>query len=496
MNELKVYKPKTNLIITLIYPLLFIIFIVLYLLANPITAHAAELDSNIVITQTGSQIIKNKDNGNITNEYHYDFQYTYHISKYDYVFVIDDTYESLGIVVPVSHLYYYNNGKLIEYTGTVNCDYTEITTGTQNTNNHGTAQRNISFTNSYSVIRDYTADYTESITMNYVTNALVFGTKESAIAYFETGDTSGQVNKTIDMSTATYNSNIPAPKLVFNSKGGYKFSIDNAVDGYYIQMKGRWYTVDDITLYKENLQWKYKYDTLLKGTLTEWVKPNDKILATAEHDLCDYNRKGYGGEAFTALIAQYDIEQRKYSGGTNSLGDKITGYTDALSNLKELHLNNPESAFNSPEIYIRFIVVNNDNSVQYGKWCHWYSNLANASGSTGYMLGDSDNVAGESQSFNGLTDEELNSNEQQENPRNDSDIYTYVNSDYINQNLEISSEIANKTGTFFGLLNSMTNAMGQFPQMFKDVFMFLPPWFVEFIVIAMGAIIIARFIGR
>ena len=496
MNELKVYKPKTNLIITLIYPLLFILLIFLYLLANPITVHAAESETNIVITQTGSKIITQNDNGNIDSEYHYNNQYIYHISRYNYVFVIDDTFNTFGVKVPVSHLYYYSNGSLLKYTDNITYDYTEITSGTVNTNYTGTNTiNNINLTNSYSVNHEYTADSTESITMNYVTNALVFGTKESAIAYFETGDTSGQINKTIDMSTATYNDNIPAPKLVFNSKGGYKFSIDNAVDDYYIQMKGRWYTVDDITLYKENLQWKYKYDTLLKGSLTDWVEPNEKILATAEHDLCDYNRKGYGGEAFDSLLTNYPINNRTYSGGTNAFGDKISGYTDALSTLKELHLNNPESAFNSPEIYIRFIVVNND-SVQYGKWCHWYSNLANASGSTGYMLGDSDNVAGESQSYNGLTDEEFNTNEQQENPRNDSDIYTYVNSDYINQNLEISSEIANKTGTFFGLLNSMANAMGQFPQMIKDVFMFLPPWFVDFIVIAMGAIIIARFIGR
>ena len=336
-------------------------------------------------------------------------------------------------------------------------------------------------------------DYKE---YSYDTILPIFDSLDSFKLYCSSGDDSGQINKPIDMSAATYNSNIPMPKLVFNSKGGYKFSIDNAVDDYYIQIKGRWYTVDDITLFKENLQWKYKYDTLLKGTLTEWVEPNDKILATAEHDLCDMNRNGYGGEAFTALLTQYGIEQRSYSGGTNSLGNKLSGYTDALSMLKEFHLNNPLSAFNSPEIYIRFFIVNADNKVEYGKWCHWYSNLANSTGSSGFNLDDSDNVSGESQSYNGLTDDELVSNEQQENPRNDSDIYTYVNSDYIKQNLEISSDIANKTGAFFELLNSMTNAMGQFPQMFKDVFMFLPPWFINFIVIAMGAIIIARFIGR
>lgn len=328
------------------------------------------------------------------------------------------------------------------------------------------------------------------------TNIPMFGSYESAYKFLNHGDDSGQINKTIDFDSATYNSKIPVPKLVFNSKGGYKFSIDNAVEGYYIQIKGRWYTVDDITLFKENLQWKYKYDTLLKGTLTEWVAPNDKVLATAEHDLCDMNRNGYGAAAFTALINQYGIEQRNYFGGTNALGNKLSGYTDALSMLKEFHLNNPLSAFNSPEIYIRFIVVNDDKTVQYGKWCHWYSNLANSSGSSGSNIDDSDNVSGESQSYNGLTEEEFNTNEQQENPRNDSDIYTYVNSDYIKQNIEISSDIANKTGAFFELLNSMFSAMGQFPQMFKDVFMFLPPWFINFIIISMGAIIIARFIGR
>ncbi len=332
-------------------------------------------------------------------------------------------------------------------------------------------------------------------TVDFTTSIPYFKSYESLVKYITLGDDSGQANKHIDMSKATYNSKIPVPKLVFNGEGGYKFSIDNAVEGYYIQMKGRWYTVDDLTLYKENLQWKYKYDTLIKGTLTEWVEPNDKILATAQHDLCDMNRNGYGGEAFNSLLTKYPIDNRKYSGGTNALGNKLSGYTDALSTLKDFHLKNPLSAFNSPEIYIRFIVVNKD-SVEYGKWCHWYSNLANSSGSSGSNLDDSDNVSGESQSLNGLTDDDLTNNEKQENPRNDSDIYTYVNSDYIKQNIEISSEIANKTGAFFDLLSSMFNAMGQFPQMFKDVFSFLPPWFINFIVIAMGAIIIARFIGR
>ena len=295
MNETKVYKPKTNLIITLIYPLLFVFLIVLYLLANPITAHAAESDTNIVITQTGSKIITQNGNGNIEFEYYYNNQYNYNISRYDYVFVNDSTFTTHGIKVPVAHLYYYSNGSLVQYTDNITCDYSEITTGTTNSNNSGTnTVNNLSLTNSYTTTHEYSPESTETITMNYVTNALLFGTKESALAYFETGDTSGQINKTIDMSTATYNAEIPIPKLVFNSKGGYKFSIDNAVDGYYIQIKGRWYTVDDITLFKENLQWKYKYDTLLKGPLTEWVKPNDKILATAEHDLCDYNRNGYG----------------------------------------------------------------------------------------------------------------------------------------------------------------------------------------------------------
>ena len=478
MNELKVYSSKTNVILTLIFPMFIFMLIILCFIINPITAHAEEPSSyvyNITVKQVTTK--KSDSNFNITSNYNATIESDSRICavKENY----GNTYGGISFV--------YLNGNILD-SKKILFDYEKndngsITKNTLNTSGIGQAW-------GYSENNEYIDNY------SYVTNMCVFTTNDEAKNYLQTGDDTGNINKYIDMSKATYNADIPIPKLVFNSQGGYKFKIDNAVDGYYIQIKGRWYSVDDITLFKENLQWKYKYDTLLKGPLTEWVKPNDKILATAEHDLCDYNRNGYGGEAFTALLTQYGIEQRNYSGGTNALGNKLSGYTDALSSLKEIHLNNPESAFNSPEIYIRFIVVNEDKSVNYGKWCHWYSNLANAAGSSGFNLDDSDNVSGESQSFNGLTDDDLNNNEKQENPRNDSDIYTYVNSDYIKQNIEISSDIANKTGAFFELLNSMLSAMGQFPQMFKEVFMFLPPWFINFIVIAMGAIIIARFIGR
>lgn len=488
MNELKVYKPKINIILTLIYPFLFILLIVIYLFANPLKVHAVE---SLVL----------KPNGVHSTTVSYDNGYGYRNS---------DTYMYTG--VEDNHFYAY------AYSGKTNSnDWPQVCLYEYNIGSGSNPTKsNISYNKSV-ILYNSEGQMSSAIYENagsgfelwHVPNTVngymysfglpLFNSVESMKNYCINGDKSGLISMpeiNIDMSKATYNSNIPIPKLVFNSQGGYKFNINNATDDYYIQIKGRWYTVDDITLYKEKLQWKYKYDTLLKGSLTDWVEPNEKILAKSEHDLCDMKRNGYGGEAFAALIAQYGIEQRHYSGGTNALGNQLSGYNDALTSLKELHLNNPLSAFNSPEIYIRFIVVNEDNSVNYGKWCHWYSNLANSSGSSGSNIDDSDNVSGESQSYNGLTDDELNKNEQQDNPRNDSDIYTYVNSDYIKQNLEISGEIANKTGAFFDLLNSMFSAMGQFPQMFKEVFMFLPPWFINFIIISMGAIIIARFIGR
>ena len=70
MNELKVYSSKTNVILTLIFPMFIFMLIILCFIINPITAHAEEPSSyvyNITVKQVTTK--KSDSNFNITSNY-------------------------------------------------------------------------------------------------------------------------------------------------------------------------------------------------------------------------------------------------------------------------------------------------------------------------------------------------------------------------------------------------------------------------------------------
>lgn len=288
---------------------------------------------------------------------------------------------------------------------------------------------------------------------------------------------SGEITKYkyINMDSSKYDSKIPTPKLVFDGDGSYNFKINNASDGYMIQIKGRWYTTDDFELYKENLMWKYKYNTLIKGKLSDWVVPSSSIKATDSHSLYNTDGTGYGNNAFDTMLSNNPIENRSYTGGTNAVGNYFSGYNDAMTTLKTL-LETPYSAYNSPEIYIRFVVEDNG-KLKYGRWCHWYSNLAMSDGSSGSNLDDVDGVSGENQSNNGLTDKELEQNELKDNPRLDEDVSMSINSDYVNSNRELTETIMNNLKSIYELVNS-----GDFNGFLHAAFSFIPSsiWMIIF----------------
>ena len=116
------------------------------------------------------------------------------------------------------------------------------------------------------------------------------------------------------------NMEIPVIKMDPNGDGGYDFVFDNAAYDTYFELQGRWYTVDDINLFKENAVWKYSYQSLLKSDLTTWVSPDDKATSIGTYDLCDV-----GGDAFNSFLNAYPIESRSYTGGTNALGNWLNG---------------------------------------------------------------------------------------------------------------------------------------------------------------------------
>lgn len=260
------------------------------------------------------------------------------------------------------------------------------------------------------------------------------------------------------------------------------FEFNNAQSDYFFEMKGRWYTTNDFDLYRDKLVWKYKYSTLLKNNLSTWVSVSDKYSSIGR-----FQFDVLGKSSWDNLLSSYPVDDRNYIGGSYDLFNKITGYSDALETLKML-LKQPYSLFNGYEVYVRYFRYDENGGIQYSKWTHFYNNLADSEGSSGSRLDDLDNMYSENQSDKGLTDDELSDLENGGNSRNDLDAVPKNNYDY--------SSLENATMNFFDLLTNFGTMLGQFPSMVAAVFGFLPSWLIGLIALAIGAVIVCRFIGR
>lgn len=260
------------------------------------------------------------------------------------------------------------------------------------------------------------------------------------------------------------------------------FEFNNAQSDYFFEMKGRWYTTNDFDLYRDKLVWKYKYSTLLKNNLSTWVSVSDNRSSVGR-----FQFDVLGKSSWDNLLSSYPVDDRNYIGGSYNLFNKITGYSDALETLKML-LKQPYSLFNGYEVYVRYFRYDENGGIQYSKWTHFYNNLADSDGSSGSRLDDLDNMYSENQSDKGLTDDELSDLENGGNSRNDLDAVPKNNYDY--------SSLENATMNFFDLLKNFGTMLGQFPSMVAAVFAFLPLWLIGFIAVAIGAVIVCRFIGR
>lgn len=260
------------------------------------------------------------------------------------------------------------------------------------------------------------------------------------------------------------------------------FEFNNAQSDYFFEMKGRWYTTNDFDLYRDKLVWKYKYSTLLKNNLSTWVFVSDNRSSVGR-----FQFDVLGKSSWDNLLSSYPVDDRNYIGGSYNLFNKITGYSDALETLKML-LKQPYSLFNGYEVYVRYFRYDENGGIQYSKWTHFYNNLADSDGSSGSRLDDLDNMYSENQSDKGLTDDELSDLENTGNSRNDLDAVPKNNYDY--------SSLENATMNFFDLLKNFGTMLGQFPSMVAAVFGFLPLWLISLIAVAIGAVIVCRFIGR
>lgn len=260
------------------------------------------------------------------------------------------------------------------------------------------------------------------------------------------------------------------------------FEFNNAREDYFFEMKGRWYTTNDFDIYRDKLVWKYKYSTLLKNDLSTWV-----TVADGKNSVGKFQFDILGKSSWENLITSYPVDDRNYIGGSYALVNKITGYSDAVDTLKML-LKQPYSLYNGYEVYVRYYRYDENGSIEYSKWTHFYNNLANSEGSSGSRLDDLDNMYSENQSDKGLTDDELSDLENTGNSRNDLDAVPKNNYDY--------SSVETATMNFFDLLTNYGSMLGQFPSMVTAVFGFLPVWLIGLIAVAIGAVIVCRFIGR
>lgn len=301
----------------------------------------------------------------------------------------------------------------------------------------------------------------------------------------------GSVDKVeFPTSNGILSSDMERPVIVLNEAsngnpvgGDYSyFRFNNAQEDYFIEMKGRWYSTNDFDIYRENLVWKYKYQTILKNVLSSWVSVSDNVNSVGS-----FRFDVLGKSSWENLLSLYPVDNRNYEGGSFALFNKITGYSDALDTLKML-LKQPYSLYNGYEIYVRYYRYDDNGNLQYSKWTHFYNNLADAAGSSGSRLDDLNNMYSENQSDKGLTDDELSDLENTGNSRNDLDAVPKNNYDY--------SSLENATMSFFDLLKNFGTMLGQFPSMVAAVFGFLPSWLIGLIAVAIGAVIVCRFIGR
>ena len=301
----------------------------------------------------------------------------------------------------------------------------------------------------------------------------------------------GSVDKVeLPASNGILSSDMERPVIVLNEAsngnpvgGDYSyFRFNNAQEDYFIEMKGRWYSTNDFDIYRENLVWKYKYQTILKNELSSWVSVSDSVNSVGS-----FRFDVLGKSSWENLLSLYPVDNRNYEGGSFALFNKITGYSDALDTLKML-LKQPYSLYNGYEIYVRYYRYDDNGNLQYSKWTHFYNNLADAAGSSGSRLDDINNMYSENQSDKGLTDDELSDLENTGNSRNDLDAVPKYNYDY--------SSLENATMSFFDLLTNFGTMLGQFPSMVAAVFGFLPSWLIGLIAVAIGAVIVCRFIGR
>lgn len=259
---------------------------------------------------------------------------------------------------------------------------------------------------------------------------------------------------------------LEAPKLVFTEQNRV-FHIANSVDGYNVQIQGRFYSVDDIEMEKKTINagvtWNYKYHTTLMGDLTDWVSVSSQTSCKKEFDIL----KGIGLEPLKAFLTKYPLDDRTIYGGKNSAGAWYTDRDKAVTQLK-LSLSSVGVGLTQPELYVRFFYTDADGNTRYSKWTHWYGVLTNPDGTKSDILSY--------QSDTGLSDEEKDNLEKGGKPtENDTGTTpTYRDNDNGTSFWFKDFNPSNILTYFTNLIKTLLSATSNIAPFFNSIFGFLP----------------------
>lgn len=279
--------------------------------------------------------------------------------------------------------------------------------------------------------------------------------KAAALDYLKTGKLPEQIEDT----------EMEAPKLVFTEQNRV-FHIGNSVDGYNVQIQGRFYSVDDIEMEKKMLvggvSWNYKYHTVLKGELTDWVSIDSGTSSKEEFDLL----KGIGLNPLKSFLAKYPPDSRNIYGGKNSAGSFFSDRDKAINSLK-IALSAVGVGLCQPELYVRFYYEDESGKMHFSKWTHWYGVLANPDGTKSDILYHEND--------DGLTDEDKNGVEDGDSKENDKNTKPGYrdpgdNPSFLFKEFNPSSILS----YFTNLIKTLLSAMGNIAPFFNSIFGFLP----------------------
>ena len=258
-----------------------------------------------------------------------------------------------------------------------------------------------------------------------------------------------------------YSDDIPAPEIY---RDGDKIMFSNSSPDMLLLANIRWYSVDDITLYKESLSWKYRPDSIIHSNL-EW------LLTVADHypSVNGVNLYDLGVQSFQEFLSAYPVEGRTYLGGTNALGNYLFGYNDALSSLKMI-LGQIDSSFNAPELFFRYYVPLADGTYKCGKWTKYSRSLP--SGASDGAIDGRWNVQYQVSDSPLTSDDVIGSK-----PYDTTGMTTYTSKD---NTVVVDFDSPNYTLSIDNL-NQITSLFGQFPSFVSTVFSFLPSWILSLI---------------